>query len=124
MPEGNSFVYAVPKNAKVKTITSDGSTWDAISVGDRKEHIETLIREAEKEGFDALRVNNIQEGPQIYLPGHQVTDDFIIFNGKSRKVLTGNNGNLDPNVKNNFGGIAPYIIPTGATLGLGMLNNE
>ena len=52
------------------------------------------------------------------------SDDFIIFNGKPRKVVTGNNGNFDPNVKNNFGGLIPYIVSAGTTIASGMLNNE
>ncbi len=122
-PEGGTYAFALPKGAKVKTITTEGGTWDAIKVDGDVKHIETLIKEAEAEGFDALRINGIQEGPQQFLPGYQVTDDFIILSGKNRKILTGSNGNFNRDEDNNFGGLAPFIIPVGLELGAAGNNN-
>lgn len=113
MGQGESYTFAIPVDAKIQTIETDGGPWDKIRIGDRWIHAETLKERAINDGYDGLRINGITEGPQLYLPGEHTTDDFIIFKGKKRKIITGNNGNLDPDVENNFGGLSPYLVPLG-----------
>ena len=101
---GENFPVSIPTKSKVFSIEAKMNDYSELPFRGKQMHIEDIVRILKSEGYDAVQIKNLIEGP---IRGNHpakggLTDDFIIMNGTSSKSLIGNNGDFDFSINNKF----------------------